>query len=150
MQGDVAYRLNSPQVIGETVEGELVMINLERGTYYSTDGSGVAVWNLVEQGLSMDAVVTAALSIFAADPREVEPAVRRFLAHLLEEQLIVPVDGADSAALCDKPTLTPGSQPFVPPVLNVYADMADILLLDPVHDVDESGWPRPKASPEQP
>jgi hypothetical protein len=27
------------------------------------------------------------------------------------------------------------------PVLSIYDDMQDLLLLDPIHDVDESGWP---------
>jgi len=34
---------------------------------------------------------------------------------------------------------------FRAPVLNVYADMKDLLLLDPIHDVDEVGWPTPKS-----
>jgi hypothetical protein len=27
------------------------------------------------------------------------------------------------------------------PVLNKYTDMQDLLLLDPIHEVDERGWP---------
>ena len=30
---------------------------------------------------------------------------------------------------------------FLPPEIDIFSDMQDILLLDPVHDVDESGWP---------
>jgi hypothetical protein len=30
---------------------------------------------------------------------------------------------------------------FIAPVLAVYTDMQDLLLLDPIHDVDEIGWP---------
>jgi hypothetical protein len=34
---------------------------------------------------------------------------------------------------------------FAPPVLHVYSDMREVLLLDPIHDVeDASGWPEPK------
>jgi hypothetical protein len=28
-------------------------------------------------------------------------------------------------------------------VLQKYTDMADLLLLDPIHEVDEQGWPQP-------
>jgi hypothetical protein len=35
------------------------------------------------------------------------------------------------------------SRQFVPPVLERYDDMEDLLLLDPVHDVDAQGWPQP-------
>ena len=37
-------------------------------------------------------------------------------------------------------------QPYSPPVLNSYTDMEELLLLDPIHDVDQAGWPMPKAS----
>jgi hypothetical protein len=30
------------------------------------------------------------------------------------------------------------------PKLTVYEDMQDLLLLDPIHDVDETGWPARK------
>jgi hypothetical protein len=34
---------------------------------------------------------------------------------------------------------------FTQPVLEVYTDMQDLLLLDPIHEVDEeAGWPSPK------
>jgi len=36
-------------------------------------------------------------------------------------------------------------QPFSAPVLNAYTDMEELLLLDPIHDVDQAGWPMPKA-----
>jgi hypothetical protein len=25
-----------------------------------------------------------------------------------------------------------------------YSDMEDLIMLDPIHEVDESGWPHPK------
>jgi hypothetical protein len=30
---------------------------------------------------------------------------------------------------------------FEAPVLQKYTDMQDLLLLDPIHDTDETGWP---------
>jgi hypothetical protein len=30
---------------------------------------------------------------------------------------------------------------FVEPALNKYTDMQELLLLDPVHEVSEAGWP---------
>jgi hypothetical protein len=30
---------------------------------------------------------------------------------------------------------------WVAPTLTVYADMQDLFQLDPIHDVDETGWP---------
>jgi hypothetical protein len=35
--------------------------------------------------------------------------------------------------------------PFEPPRLERYNDMNDYFLLDPIHEVDTAGWPRPAA-----
>jgi len=35
-------------------------------------------------------------------------------------------------------------EPFERPVLEKFTDVQELLALDPVHDVDGSGWPRPK------
>jgi hypothetical protein len=40
---------------------------------------------------------------------------------------------------------SPEGTAFNPPVLSVYSDMEDLLLLDPIHDVDETGWPQPRS-----
>ena len=34
---------------------------------------------------------------------------------------------------------------FEPPRLERYTDMKDYFLLDPIHEVDTAGWPRPAA-----
>jgi hypothetical protein len=36
--------------------------------------------------------------------------------------------------------MLPGA--FQPPTLESYNDMQDLLLLDPIHDVDDMGWPQ--------
>jgi hypothetical protein len=35
-------------------------------------------------------------------------------------------------------------QEFSRPILTKYTDMKELLLLDPIHEVDETGWPNPK------
>ena len=32
-------------------------------------------------------------------------------------------------------------QQYAAPKLATYSDLQDLLLLDPIHDVDETGWP---------
>jgi hypothetical protein len=32
--------------------------------------------------------------------------------------------------------------PFAQPVLNKFTDVEDLLMLDPIHDVDAAGWPQ--------
>jgi hypothetical protein len=65
---------------------------------------------------------------------------------LLQENLIV-IHGeggpADESALGLKtgPNSIKERKEFEAPVLHKYIDMKDLLLLDPIHETDETGWP---------
>jgi hypothetical protein len=63
---------------------------------------------------------------------------------LLENGLLVALeDGAPAASPLELPASE--MREFQPPVLESYSDMQDILLLDPIHEVDDkAGWPNPK------
>ena len=41
-------RVNSPHVIHETIDGEVIVINLASGNYYSVKGAGADVWDVIE------------------------------------------------------------------------------------------------------
>jgi hypothetical protein len=66
-----------------------------------------------------------------------------FLAQLHEHGLVnsAPVTPGDPGAVTPVAAAT---TPYLAPVLNAYSDMKDLLLLDPIHDVAEEGWPIPK------
>ena len=50
MDPDARFRVNS-QIIWETIEGEVLLINLGTGNYYSLRGTGAAIWNAVAMEL---------------------------------------------------------------------------------------------------
>ena len=50
---------------------------------------------------------------------------------LLQEGLVVPAEGGSLSAVEPIPGSGAGRQPFTPPALNKYTDMADLLALDP-------------------
>ena len=63
-----------------------------------------------------------------------------FLAVLEEEALIVRSEDVMTQAL----SLEQPLQDYEPPQLMKYTDMQELILLDPIHDVDEKGWPHTK------
>lgn len=142
------FRVNTPTVTHETIDGEAVIINLDSGNYYSLVDVGSFIWGLVEKGASASEVQNQVLQTYHGDATEIDRGVQELLAELQQENLIVPVDGAggfDPNQLAsnnghEKPT-------FSPPLLNKYSDMQELLLLDPIHDVDEAGWPKPNPDP---
>ena len=132
------FAINSPGVIAESVDGEVLIINLESGAYYSAAGSGEEIWALLSSGCSVaETVEHLALRYGASARPAAEAAVERLASEFLAEQLIVPARG-DSAA---PPVAAPSGAAFADPVLQKYTDMEDLLLLDPIHEVSEEGWP---------
>ena len=127
--------VNSGQVINEVIDGEAVIINLGTGDYFSLRGSGAAVWSALEQQASIDDIVTALERVGMPDARL---HVTTLVEQLLAEGLVVPVDDVPAT-----PTMVdlPVTLDLTPPSLEKFTDMQDLILLDPVHEVDERGWP---------
>jgi len=149
MQTHDVFRINGPRVIYENIDGEVVLINLDKGIYYSTDEVGANVWSLIESGRSAREIHEGIRAAYDGDPVQISAGVSAFLSELRNEELIV-IAGAASTngTAVDAPAASAGGgRPrFQPPVLNKYNDMKDMLLLDPIHDVEESGWPAPKTT----
>ena len=141
MNSDQQYHINHPAVIAEVIDNEAIIVNLDSGAYYSLRDSACAIWELLAQQMATPAVVTAMSTRYAGAPDVIQQGVATLLAELLDEQLLVPAE----TPAPDAPPVAPqgnGDHPlFQPPVLEKFTDMADLLLLDPIHEVDEMGWP---------
>jgi hypothetical protein len=141
-------RLNSPNVISETIEDETIIINLLTGTYYSLRGSGAEIWAAIQAGSSEEQLVEELVERYDADRETIASAVEDVIEELRSEELVV-VDSETerSAALASNTRLNgkagAATSQFVLPSIEKYTDMQDIILLDPVHEVGEQGWPHP-------
>ena len=138
---DRTFEVNAPTVISETIDGETVVINLASGVYYSLKDTGAAIWASIEQSASLGSIAAMVCSRYAVDGHDIEHEISTLIQKLIDEDLVRPaLAGVSSPAVC-----TPSSEkqpaPFIAPVLDKFTDMAAMLLLDPVHDVDEKGWP---------
>lgn len=136
------FQINSPQVIREFFDDEAVIVNLELGIYYSLDSIGAIVWGLIEQGASNTQIVEKLSQMFKQPPNNMEKDIEEFIDLLLKEELVATTDNAsltsfDSINIDNKLT-------YSKPTLNKYTDMQELLLLDPIHEVDEEGWPNIK------
>ena len=133
------FRINSPQVTHETIDGEVVIINLETGSYFSMTGAGAAMWALFDAGASAGEVAAEIGKRYAAPAAEIGESVATIVEALQTEQLIVP-DPSRSSRVASLAQAN-GLQPFEAPALQKYTDMQDLLLLDPIHDTADQGWP---------
>ena len=139
-----AFRINTPRIVHQTIEGETIIIDFDNGTYFSTDGAGAMIWEQIAQNAPVNDIVHALTQHYAGGDADIKKGVEQFLIELEHESLITPLDHAPSAphAAPAAPDPNPAGRPaFQAPSLQKYTDMQDLLLLDPVHDVDEQGWP---------
>jgi Coenzyme PQQ synthesis protein D (PqqD) len=125
-------RINTPAVNHQSIDGEVVAINLATGAYYSLRNLAAAIWERVEAGLLPEAILAEAVTVYGEEAR---PAVENFLRQLVDEGLLV--DGSHAASI--EPAPLPAT--FRPPLFEKFTDMQELLLLDPIHEVDEIGWP---------
>lgn len=128
----------NPDALHETIDGETIIIDLATGTYYSLRGSAPAIWHALAEGASVETTVEHLHSLYDTVPDEIAVRVEAFLGELEAEGLIALGTGpaAPVPATDEQERL-----PFEPPELEKYEDLQDIILLDPVHKVDDRGWP---------
>lgn len=143
MMTSTNFRVNSPTIAHESIDGETMVINFDTGTYYNLQGSAATVWEQIIEGAALDDIVAVIGSIYRGDPAEIGTTVTEFVDELLRENLISVANSAPGP----KPTPGPvAADPpaFAAPKLIMFTDMQDFLLADPIHEYDEAGFPKPK------
>lgn len=142
------YQVNRPDVVMESFEGELVLVQMKTGNYYSLQGSAPLIWDLIDRGSSVEDAGDHLIACHQGDEEEVRSTINDLVEELVAESLIVPATNGSRAAPTSAPEAAGSGTPFVRPVLERYTDMQELLLLDPIHDVDQTGWPRRKGEGE--
>jgi coenzyme PQQ synthesis protein D (PqqD) len=142
---DRAYRIEAASVVSDVIDGEAVMLHRGSGDYFSTDGVGSLIWQWIEEGRSRGRMLGDLEARFAADPAVIAAALDSFIVDLLSHQLVREASATVEPEEARAAAGPVERVPFCPPVLNIYSDIRNLLLLDPIHDVaEESGWPVPK------
>jgi hypothetical protein len=132
------------QVVHETIDDEVIIIQLDRANYYSLAGTGLEIWRMICAGLSPDAILSRLQNAYRSDNGSIAADFEALLGQLREEHLVqdAPGDGAHPPPN-DTPSLESSALAgsYVTPKLEKYTDMQDFLLVDPIHDVAPEGWP---------
>jgi hypothetical protein len=134
----VRFQLRSSDVTGKVIDGEAIIMNLATGAYYSMEGAGAALWELLELGCSRSEAVGALSERYDVDPELIARDVDGVIEELIAEELLAP--SADRAAPAVIPVVSE-SAGYMAPTLQKFTDMADLLALDPpMPGLDESAW----------
>lgn len=131
------FRINSPKVISNSVGGEVIIINLDSGFYYSLNSSAGALWEALLQGFGAAEICETLRKMEHPLAAAGSLTIEKFIDELLQEELIIASDIAPETQL----DLSSMNNLCDPPTLERFEDMQELLVLDPIHEVGEAGWP---------
>jgi hypothetical protein len=133
-----ALEVATPDCIADNFDGEVVVLNIASGVYFSLRGLAGAVWRDLESGhLPSDLVAE-----IGAGDAQLTTRAREFIAQIEQHGLMRPREtgGTHPAVTAESVVLARNGHRGL--LLETYEDMKDLILADPIHDADERmGWP---------
>ncbi len=86
---DRLVRLRGGSMEWRLVEGEVVLLDVERAEFLAVNRTGAALWELLVGGASREQLTDALVERYGVDAVGAASDVDRFLAALAERQLLV-------------------------------------------------------------
>ncbi|HEV7766897.1 MAG TPA: PqqD family protein [Thermoanaerobaculia bacterium] len=130
-------KISQPKVSHQCIDGEVVVINLENGSYYSLLDLAARLWELIAAGWSRAELLDLVAATYADETAIA--ASSAFLDQLVREGLVTDEPTEKLATEIALPAT------FAAPLLETFTDLQELLMLDPIHDVDAAGWPHKPA-----
>ena len=128
------------QVVAERFGQETFIVNFRKGRYYALRGSSTAIWELLGSPQTARSIVEQLALRLRNMPPDAVSEISTFLSRLEAEGLVSQTD----LQPLSEPTnieLAAGSD-YQSPDLEVFDDLSELIVIDPVHEVDdERGWP---------
>ena len=134
------YCINFKEVSSESFENEAVVVNFMTGKYFGMTGSGPVIWEAFETPASQEDVITLLEQNYPGISKDQVNEVICFIHDLLQEKLLVTAEsGCNGTPVKLQPD---DAGDFLSPKLEIYDDLQELIILDPIHDADpERGWP---------
>lgn len=138
MDRAVAFQVASNNIHSQIFDDEAVVMDMTSGLYFSLRGAAVAVWSAVMAGATRTQLAAALAARYDAPDEAIAATLDTTLDALSAHGLIVTAPGGAAGAA---PSPAAARGPLEPPAIERFTDMQELLLLDPIHEVSEAGWP---------
>lgn len=137
----MALTTTVPLLISQQFDSEVVLANYQNGVYYNLDGSAAQVWLGLKANRTVEEIGRAFAAATGGDVPSVTQQVQAFVDSMLAEGLIAE-DATDVHIEISNETWAPVlSGAFAAPEFQRFDNLRELLLMDPVHDAGEEGWP---------
>ena len=136
------FRLRKSDLSIERLDGEIIAIDFLSGKYGSFIGPSADVLWLVQLGVPRESWVKLLEDSFVSLPgsKELESDVDSFLQNMADLGIIEPAGELDGMVDSLPADYVRGI--WTPPVYAIEDDLVDLLLIDPIHDTSDDGWPQ--------
>lgn len=136
------FLFNESKVFADYADEQYIILNYVTGEYYSFDKPSSSILLALTSGCSRDAVVQALVQRYGQGCGA-EEKVDGLIADLKEQEIVLLGGDTEGDVASFLSAMNTDSLPELG--FERYTDVADLLLMDPIHEVDESmGWPVPK------
>ncbi len=132
------YGVASHDIVAESFDGDIVVLDLASGKYFGFSDSGCAVWEALAAGVAVKELRSPTSAFGGA-------AFDDFVSQLVAHGLLAQREGEAGSELSDelREQLINAKEVFE---IFVFDDLADLFKADPIHDVEEqAGWPIKKS-----
>lgn len=85
---DAAIVSRSPSILTAEVDGEIVMISIEAGHYFSLDHIGSDIWKRIEPPCSFATLIDGLAADYEADRTTFITDVKRLLDHMARHHIV--------------------------------------------------------------
>lgn len=117
----------SSEIVAKELEGEVIIVNMSNGIYYSLNAIGSFVWSCSKEGQSLDSICGRLMRRYSNAP--VANDVEKFVNRLIDEEIAAlkePATADERSCLDD---MLPAD--YVVAYITTYDDVADMIALDP-------------------
>ena len=138
---NINYLLNSSEISLERLNGEVVIISFKSGHYYSCVGSAADILSLVSKEVDRALWKEIICNKYKINDFPVAE-IDLFIDECLKENIVV-LSNSKLEGTSDLPDDFNRNK-WNTPILKIYKDFQDLLLVDPIHDSSLTGWPELK------
>ena len=131
------YKLNESKMFADVTNNVAIIINSETGIYYAINNCGSIIFQAILDGCSIQTIEDNLKKIINC-PSDINQKLKTFITELLQKEIIIEGETSSKIPAFDEAVITKDNFEMK---LSEYADAQEMLLADPIHDVDEEeGW----------
>ena len=136
-----SYVLNTGRISMERLSGECIIISFESGNFYSAVGTGADILTLLKNEVSQESWNNI-LSREYLNFDENNSGITEFLIGLKTNGIIISAP-AHTKTEFELPADIKREN-WIHPRLFIHDDLQGLMLVDPIHETSEEGWPKLK------